>query len=320
MGRIRLWRARVAYQVGQRSMPVNVPTGLQARTERLPMCAAPNPTWRFIIATVLAVGLSCRLAPALADKSVKFDSAATRGGQGSAGAGQPGTAINGYLTKPSGHGPFPAVVLLHSCLGLPRDRSAIGNMIASWGYVALFVDDFGTRGLKQTCTVNFPEGVADAYAALNYVASFAFVDRTRIAAVGYSQGADTALTIASGRFASAFVLLQGAEFKAAAAFYPPCTNQRDARLALPTLILVGDGDDVTPAADCARLARAQPRGISKVKLIVLAGAEHAFDNPVFLGGARVYGMWLKYDRAAAERANAELHHFLAIQLRQPAAR
>jgi len=284
------------------------------------MRAAHNPTWKFIIATVLAVLLSGRSAPALADERMKFDSAVTRSQQDSAGVGQPGAAIAGYLTKPSGHGPFPAMVLLHSCLGLPLDRSAIGEMIASWGYVALFVDDFGTRGLKQTCTVDFPEGVADAYGALSYVARFAFVDRTRIAAVGYSQGADTALTIASGRFASAFVLPQGAKFKAAAAFYPPCANQGGARLELPTLILVGDRDDVTPAADCARLANAQPRGVSNLKLIVLAGADHAFDNPGFAGGARVYGMWLKYDDAAAEQAKAELQRFLSIELRQPGAR
>jgi dienelactone hydrolase len=284
------------------------------------MRAAHNPSWKFIITTVLAVLLSGRSTLALADKRVQFDSAVTRSEQDSAGVGHPGVALKGYLTKPSGHGPFPAVVLLHSCLGLPLDRSAIGEMIASWGHVALFVDDFGTRGLKQTCTVDFPEGVADAYGALNYVAKFGFVDRTRIAVVGYSQGADTALTIASGRFASAFVLPQGAKFKAAAAFYPPCVNQGSARLALPTLILVGDRDDVTPAADCARLARAQPRGISKLKLTVLAGADHAFDNPGFTGGARVYGMWLKYDGAATEQAKAELHRFLAIQFRQSGVR
>lgn len=284
------------------------------------MRAAQNPTWKFIIAAVLAIILSGRSAPALADEPVKFDSAVRRGEPESAGAGQPRATIKGYLTKPDGHGPFPAVVLLHSCLGLPRDRSAIGKMIASWGYVALFVDDFGTRGLKQTCTVDFPEGVADAYGALNYVARFAFVDKTRIAAVGYSQGADTALTIASSRYASAFVSPQGAKFKAAAAFYPPCTNQGNARLALPTLILVGERDDVTPAADCARLASAQPRSISKLKLIVLAGADHAFDNPGFMGGARIYGMWLKYDADATQRAKADLHRFLAIQLREPDAR
>jgi dienelactone hydrolase len=284
------------------------------------MRAAHDPTWKFIIATVLAVVLSGRSAPALADQRVKFDGAVPRSEQDAAGVGERGAALKGYLTEPSGHGPFPAVVLLHSCLGLPADRSAIGKMIASSGYVALFVDDFETRGLKQTCTVDFPEGVADAYGALNYVASFPFVDRTRIAAVGYSQGADTALTIASGRFASAFVLPQGAKFKAAAAFYPPCGNQRGARLVLPTLIVVGGRDDVTPAADCARLADAQPSGISKLKLIVLADADHAFDNPSFAGGARVYGMWLKYDGAAAEQAKAELLRFLAMNLRETGAR
>jgi dienelactone hydrolase len=219
------------------------------------MRAAHDP-WKLIIATVLAVPLSGRSAPALADERVNFDTAVPRSEQDAAGVGR--AAIKGYLTKPSGQGPFPAVVLLHSCLGLPVDRNAIGKMIASWGYVALFVDDFGTRGLMQTCAVDFPEGIADAYGALNYVARVPFVDRTRIAAVGYSQGADTALTIGSGRFASAFVLPQGAKFKAAAAFYPPCANQRGRRLVLPTLIVVGDHDDVTPAADCARLADAQP--------------------------------------------------------------
>jgi dienelactone hydrolase len=275
------------------------------------MRAAHDP-WKLIIATVLAVPLSGRSAPALADERVNFDTAVPRSEQDAAGVGR--AAIKGYLTKPSGQGPFPAVVLLHSCLGLPVDRNAIGKMIASWGYVALFVDDFGTRGLMQTCAVDFPEGIADAYGALNYVARVPFVDRTRIAAVGYSQGADTALTIGS---ASAFVLPQGAKFKAAAAFYPPCANQRGRRLVLPTLIVVGDHDDVTPAADCARLADAQPRTISKLKFIVLAGADHAFDNPGFAGGARVYGMWLKYDGAAAEQAKAELLRFLAINLRQP---
>lgn len=283
------------------------------------MRAVRDPAWKCIIATVLAVLLLGGSASA-SDKRVKFDSAVPRSEEDAAGVGQRGTAIEGYLTKPSGPGPFPAVVLLHSCLGLPVDRTAIDNMIASWGYLALFVDDFGTRGLRQTCTVDFPEGIADAYGALSYVARFPFVDRTRIAAVGYSQGADTALTIASGRFASAFVLPQGLNFKAAAAFYPPCANQRGAPLVLPTLIVVGDRDDVTPAADCARLADAQPRGISNLKLVVLADADHAFDNPGFAGGARVYGMQLKYDGAAAEQAKAALLHFLAMTLRQPGAR
>ena len=157
----------------------------------------------------------------------------------SAGQGDP---IQGYLSRPKGAGPFPAVVLLHTCLGLPAERASIGERIAAWGYVALFVDDFATRGLKETCAVDFKPALADADGALAYLASLPYVDRTRIAAVGFSQGGDTALKIASRGAAG---------FKAAAAFYPPCANLDGAALTIPTLILVGAKDEVTPARDCA---------------------------------------------------------------------
>jgi dienelactone hydrolase len=217
-----------------------------------------------------------------------------------------GEEVQGYLTRPKGAGPFPAVVLLHSCLGLPANRRPIGDTLAEWGYVSLFVDDFTTRGLKETCAVDFPEGVPDAYGALVFLSGLPFVDKTRIAAVGFSQGADTALKIATSASAD------DPSFKAAAAFYPPCDNEANARLEIPTLVLVGASDDVTPAAACERLAARQPG--SMVKLIVYPGARHGFDLPEFGGGTRVLGMMLAYDRAAAEKSKAELRDFLAKRL------
>src|SRR5580693_7614853 len=142
-------------------------------------------------------------APAEADELVSF---------ASAGQGDP---IQGYLARPGGAGPFPAVVLLPTCLGLPAERASIGARIAAWGYVALFVDDFATRGLKETCAVDFKPALPDAKGAFTYLASLPYVDPARIAAVGFSQGGDTALKIASRGVAG---------FKAAAAFYPPCAN------------------------------------------------------------------------------------------------
>ena len=214
--------------------------------------------------------------------------------------------IQGYLTRPKGAGPFAAVVLLHTCLGLPADRAALSQRIANWGLVALFVDDFTTRGLKETCSVDFPQGVADAYGGLAFLAGQPFVDPKRIAAVGFSQGADTALKIAVSAGES------DPGFKAAAAFYPPCANEAGASLKIPTLILVGAKDDVTPAADCAALAKRQPPG--KAKLIVYPAAAHAFDLPEFGPGRQVMGMTLAYDRDAAERAWAALRAFLAGSL------
>lgn len=239
-----------------------------------------------------ALFLLVSLAPAAADELVKFPS-----------AGQ-GDEVRGYLTRPSGRGPFPAVVLLHTCLGLPQGRASIGERIAAWGYVALFVDDFGTRGLKETCAVDFQPALDDAYGALAWLSRLSDVDPARIAAVGFSQGGDTALKIAAGGGAPGF--------RVAAAFYPPCANVGGARLKIPTLILVGARDDVTPAADCAGLVSRQAPGMAK--LVVYPGAAHAFDLPEFGAGTKVMGMTLAYDRNAASRSWAELRAFLAGRL------
>lgn len=259
-------------------------------------------------AAAVLVGLAtARLSPAAAEQRVTFDSAA-------AGPSDRAAPIQGYLSTPKGEGPFPAVVLLHSCLGLPATRRSIGAMFAGWGYVALFVDDFTTRRIRQTCAVDFAEGLSDAFGALLYLSRLRIVDPARIAAVGYSQGGDTALRIASGRPAAAFPAPRNLNFKAAVAFYPPCANQADARLALPTLILIGEADEVTPAADCRRLAENQADERSDLKLVVYAGASHLFDDPSVAAGTRLFGMWMQYDPDAAGQSRSALRDFLAARL------
>ena len=75
--------------------------------------------YRWLVAAALALaGLMIPGAPASADELVTFTS-----------AGRP-DPIQGYLTKPKGAGPFPAVVLLHTCLGLPANRRSIGDSLA----------------------------------------------------------------------------------------------------------------------------------------------------------------------------------------------
>ncbi len=286
----------------------------RARSSRLLQFLAPNPLKAIArgqnrearrkkalkgLAVAALLGLVWTLpATASADEVVTFASAG-------------GRDIQGYLARPHGGGPFPAVVLLHSCLGLPANRQAIEDAVAGWGYVALFVDDFGPRGLKETCAVDFAEAASDAYGALAFLSRLADVDRSRIAAVGFSQGADTALTIAASGRKPPSALPDGVAFRAAAAFYPPCANQSGARLRIPTLILVGGGDAVTPAADCEQLAKNQS---GDVGLVVYPGADHGFDLPEFVNGRHVLGMWLRYDPDAAKRSWAELRRFLARRL------
>src|SRR6201999_130901 len=79
--------------------------------------------------------------------------------------------LQGLLRRPAGAGPFPAVVLLHSCNGnWKRLDERWGRQIAPWGYVALTVDSFGPRGIDNTCTGGSPVDMAyDAYRALDFL-------------------------------------------------------------------------------------------------------------------------------------------------------
>ncbi len=71
------------------------------------------------------------------------------------------TAIDGYLYRPAGNGPFPASVGLHGCSGmLTRDRSGVTPIYAQWaqhlranGFVVLLIDGFSPRKVTNVCGV-----------------------------------------------------------------------------------------------------------------------------------------------------------------------
>jgi hypothetical protein len=95
---------------------------------------------------------------ASADDLVKFDSAPRIMGQiqqrqaGERGETPVPDAIEGYLSRPEGSGPFPAVVYLHGCSGLLNNtRARMAELLTGWGYVSLMVDSFATRGIEQGC-------------------------------------------------------------------------------------------------------------------------------------------------------------------------
>ena len=261
---------------------------------------------RRCLAAAALVVLACVGAASAAERRVVVaDSAPPLAGAETVGP------LTGYLTAPAGAGRFPAVALIHSCLGLPQNRAAFAATLASWGYVALWVDEFAPRGLRETCSVDFPVGPADAAAALDYLARQPFVDASRVAVVGFSQGGDVALAIAA-------LPPHRVSPRAAAAFYPPCANRQGETLTIPTLVLVGAADSVTPAADCQAFVAAQPPGAAVARLVVLPGAGHLFDDPASAGGRVVLGMHFAYDRPAAARAEQELRRFLAKTLSQTA--
>ena len=214
--------------------------------------------------------------------------------------------LTGELYRPSGAGPFPAVVLLPPCSGrLPRQQEeADAARYGALGYALLVVDSYGPRGIADGCS-GAEAGVSldlvmDAYGALLHLATLPFIDPERIAIVGYAKGGTAAL--AAIRYDGPERLFDR-NFRAAIAYYPGCADM-DAAVAAPTLILMGERDEWMRLHDCrALMARHRSGRGAGIRLITYPGAHHAFN--IDLPPRRFYGYPLAYDAAADRAAWAE---------------
>lgn len=221
----------------------------------------------------------------------------------------PGTPLLGYLTRPPGEGPFPAVVVLHGCTGLfPGVRKTWSERLSSWGYVVLFVDSFSTRGIHETCDHRglLADRVYDAYGALEFLSKLSFVDPRRIALSGSSAGGTT--TLEAVQAGGAERLMQR-KFKAAIAYYPNC-SAANGDMSVPTLILIGELDDWTPAQNCQQMMAERSREGGAVQLEVFKGARHGFASPGLKTGIEAYGHRMEYNAAAADQSINDVRAFL----------
>ena len=129
-----------------------------------------------LVISLLAI-TSTRLA---AGELVQFD--ATSVGIGS-------LKLLGYLARPRGPqaGPSPAVVILHHCGGFDDLVVSWADRLSLWGYVALAVDSFGPRKVPGDCTSRTYQEF-DSSSAFDFLAKQNFVDSSRVAVLGFSQG------------------------------------------------------------------------------------------------------------------------------------
>lgn len=197
-----------------------------------------------------------------------------------------GHVLSGELTVPPGPGPFPAVILMHGCRGLPS--RAIGGwepMLRSWGYATFVLNSFSGRGLQEACTdaLAFTPNrrIADAYAALKIVATHAKIDRDRIVLMGFSHGGTATLAAATEWASRTYVRQDGVGFRGFIPFYPYCNAvvpEMAGRVTAPVRIHIGELDDMTPARTCGLLSRAARSSGADIEIIVYKNAPHSFDS------------------------------------------
>jgi dienelactone hydrolase len=232
---------------------------------------------------------------------------------------KPGDMIAGDIYKPPGTGPFPAIVALHGCEGWPATadgRRQQADKYVAQGYVFLAVDSFGPRGIEQACVStrgNPPaDRLGDAYGALDWLDAQPFVDASRVALLGASQGGSVVLLAISP---SLSLLTTERHFAAGVAFYPVCSPS-SAVVSVPLLVLIGALDDWSSAVDCQAMLALPHDGGAPEQLLVFPGAYHAFNGQSMRTQPReVFGHHLEYDENATKAANAAVAEFLSEALR-----
>ena len=188
------------------------------------------------------------------------------------------------LYRPASPQPAPAVAIFHGCGGVGVNNTRMAELLKAWGYVALVVDSFSARGLKDVCGRNWPTQAAaqerahDIDAALAWLATQSFVDAKRLAFMGYSYGGGVAMLRA---------LSPGSDTtgpspaRAAILVYPDCAlaDALGTKLAVrqPTLLAMGALDDWTPVAQCKAVIDRVVQGRDLIETHIYEGAHHSFD-------------------------------------------
>ena len=230
--------------------------------------------------------------------------------------------VKGFLRRPNGAGPFPAVVLVPPCdrFVTIEDRNW-GEALASAGYVVLTLDIFTPHGIvgSFTCVQPLPpQLVEDLYRGLDLLVARKLVDPERVAVMGFGRG---------GSLAFAAVDPDGAmqrarhKFNAAIALYPPCGDSKGV-MAVPTLVLVGERDEVG-LDSCRKMAAGEDdMGISRqrgagalVRLVVLPGAYIGFDLPPLQKPPDFRGLRFEYSKAATDSSREAVRQFLQSMAR-----
>jgi dienelactone hydrolase len=239
------------------------------------------------------------------------------------------------IWKPKGDGPFPALILLHTCGGIREQIGYWRKEAVRHGYVAFVMDSFSSRG-SPNCQplppVPPPRGVKDVFDATEHLKTFPFVDKSRIAMLGVSWGAMIGLRAASPTFVTR-IGLPAPPVSAIVSLYPGCYFSPfgampggvvlPSDVSTPTLVLMGGQDNETPPQECiSRLEPQKERG-APVEWHVFPGATHCWDcsdahnqrwNPPWAGGRSVVYLYdSKVTAESAERAFEFLARHLKLE-------
>lgn len=187
--------------------------------------------------------------------------------------------VLGYLARPKGGGPYPAVLIIHENRGLLEHFKDVARRLAKNGYVGFAVDLLSPEGgtakfadLAQATTAlarTPPERHVDTMnAAVRHLQGLPYVRRDRIGTMGFCFGGGMAWRLATSN----------PDLRAAVPFYganPPLTDV--AKIKAAVLAIYGELDTrIDAGIPAIREAMQKARIVHDI--VIYPGAQHAFFN------------------------------------------
>ncbi|MBI3626015.1 MAG: dienelactone hydrolase family protein, partial [Candidatus Rokubacteria bacterium] len=187
-----------------------------------------------------------------------------------------GRRVGGYLAKPQGAGPFPAVIVIQEWWGLNEHIKNVAERYAREGYVALAPDlyhgkvtaDPNEAG-KLMGALNREEAVKDLLGAVQHLKALKEVRGDRIGVTGFCMGGSYALLLPC----------RTKDIRAAAPYYGEIPDEAALRnLACPILYVYGDADFWITKDEVKRLEASLKKLGKPGEVKIYPGAPHAFFN------------------------------------------
>lgn len=225
-----------------------------------------------------------------------------------------GGRFSGAFYRPSGEGPFPAVLVLHTRGGFNDHVRSAAALLATQGFVTLAPDYFTPLGVSartfdlQTFGVLHTDGAGEVMAqALGCLKGQSFVNPQRLGAVGFSLGGYSAFLLAARSDIKGVVSYYGAYHGAPISSVPTRYSWPEivAQVRAPALMLHGGSDSTIPLFRAEGVRRLMEERSKPVEMVVYPGVEHAFDQ---VGTPT-------YNASAASDAHARTLTFLNAKLR-----
>lgn len=183
--------------------------------------------------------------------------------------------------------PVPAMIILHGSGGIQEGREHdYAQLFTENGIAGFVVDYYSPRGVTpetpygmKTMVATETDVIVDAYAALDFLATHPAIDADRIGVIGFSYGGMATRYTLDDRLPE-ILSPSGHKFAVHADFYGPCHQVlgNNATTGAPYLAVFGDEDNSVDPAACAPVHQKIADAGSPVRVEILKGAGHAWEN------------------------------------------